>query len=61
MVFRELKPHLVVSVIGLGKSCHHAGLQFPHGGRWDEECNACRCADGSVRCSKVGSDITGQP
>ncbi|XP_029688534.1 protein jagged-2-like isoform X3 [Takifugu rubripes] len=39
--------------IGLGKSCHHAGLQFPHGGRWDEECNTCRCADGNVRCSKV--------
>lgn len=54
-------PRVVVSVIGLGKSCHHAGLQFPHGGRWDEECNTCRCADGSVRCSKVGSDVTGRP
>ncbi|CAG03764.1 unnamed protein product, partial [Tetraodon nigroviridis] len=39
--------------VGLGKPCHHAGLQFPHGGRWEEECNACRCTDGSVRCSKV--------
>lgn len=47
-----------VLVIGLGKSCHHAGLQFPHGGLWDEECNACRCTDGSVRCSKVRSVLT---
>uniref|UniRef100_A0A672ZM02 Delta-like protein n=1 Tax=Sphaeramia orbicularis TaxID=375764 RepID=A0A672ZM02_9TELE len=39
--------------IGLGKSCHHAGLQFPHGSRWEEECNACQCVNGYVRCSKV--------
>lgn len=43
-----------LSVIGLGKSCRHAGLQFPHGSRWEEECNACQCANGHVRCSKVG-------
>lgn len=40
-------------VIGLGKSCRHAGLQFPHGSRWDEECNACQCVNGNVHCSKV--------
>nr|XP_061843466.1 protein jagged-2-like isoform X1 [Nerophis lumbriciformis]XP_061843467.1 protein jagged-2-like isoform X1 [Nerophis lumbriciformis] len=40
-------------VVGLGKSCHHAGLQFPHGGHWDEDCNACQCVDGSAHCSKV--------
>ncbi|XP_053290983.1 protein jagged-2 isoform X1 [Pleuronectes platessa] len=39
--------------IGLGKSCRHAGLQFPHGSRWEEECNTCQCLDGHVRCSKV--------
>ncbi|XP_076002790.1 protein jagged-2-like isoform X2 [Genypterus blacodes] len=39
--------------IGLGKSCHHAGLQFPHGSQWKEECNTCRCVDGFVLCSKV--------
>ncbi|XP_078145607.1 protein jagged-2-like [Centroberyx gerrardi] len=39
--------------IGVGKACHHAGLQFPHGSRWEEECNACQCVNGHVRCSKV--------
>lgn len=39
--------------IGLGKSCQHNGLQFPHGSRWDVECNSCQCVDGNVRCSKV--------
>uniref|UniRef100_A0A8C9ZCH4 Delta-like protein n=1 Tax=Sander lucioperca TaxID=283035 RepID=A0A8C9ZCH4_SANLU len=39
--------------IGLGKSCRHAGLQFPHGSRWEEECNACQCVNGYVGCSKV--------
>ncbi|XP_075883760.1 protein jagged-2-like isoform X2 [Nelusetta ayraudi] len=39
--------------IGLGKSCRHAGLQFPHGSRWEEECNSCQCVNGHVRCSKV--------
>uniref|UniRef100_A0AAQ6A5I4 Delta-like protein n=1 Tax=Amphiprion ocellaris TaxID=80972 RepID=A0AAQ6A5I4_AMPOC len=39
--------------IGLGKSCRHAGLQFPHGSRWEEECNSCQCVNGNVRCSKV--------
>ncbi|TNN36495.1 Protein jagged-2 [Liparis tanakae] len=39
--------------IGLGKACRHAGLQFPHGSRWEEECNACQCANGHARCSKV--------
>ncbi|XP_068195689.1 protein jagged-2-like isoform X2 [Antennarius striatus] len=39
--------------IGLGKPCRHAGLQFPHGLRWEEECNGCRCVDGRVHCSKV--------
>uniref|UniRef100_A0A8C5HKQ1 Delta-like protein n=1 Tax=Gouania willdenowi TaxID=441366 RepID=A0A8C5HKQ1_GOUWI len=38
---------------GLGKSCRHAGLQFPHGSHWDEECNSCHCVSGNVRCSKV--------
>ncbi|XP_032382115.1 protein jagged-2 isoform X1 [Etheostoma spectabile] len=39
--------------IGLGKPCRHAGLQFPHGSRWEEECNACQCVNGYVGCSKV--------
>ncbi|XP_077954217.1 protein jagged-2-like [Gasterosteus aculeatus] len=39
--------------IGLGKPCRHAGLPFPHGSRWEEECNACRCDNGHVRCSQV--------
>uniref|UniRef100_A0A672FZI6 Delta-like protein n=1 Tax=Salarias fasciatus TaxID=181472 RepID=A0A672FZI6_SALFA len=41
------------SDFGVGKSCRHAGLQFPHGSRWEEECNTCQCANGNVRCSKV--------
>uniref|UniRef100_H3CF43 Jagged canonical Notch ligand 2b n=1 Tax=Tetraodon nigroviridis TaxID=99883 RepID=H3CF43_TETNG len=39
--------------VGVGKSCHHAGLQFPHSSRWEEECNSCRCLDGKVDCTKV--------
>lgn len=42
-----------LSVIGLGKSCRHTGLQFPHGSRWEEDCNTCQCVNGYVRCSKV--------
>ncbi|XP_072301318.1 protein jagged-2b isoform X2 [Eucyclogobius newberryi] len=39
--------------IGIGKSCHYAGLQFPHGSRWEEECNSCHCFNGKVACTKV--------
>uniref|UniRef100_A0A667YJW5 Delta-like protein n=1 Tax=Myripristis murdjan TaxID=586833 RepID=A0A667YJW5_9TELE len=39
--------------IGVGKACRHAGLQFPHGSRWDEECNSCKCVNGHVSCTKV--------
>eukprot|EP00066_Takifugu_rubripes_P021314 XP_011610580.1 PREDICTED: protein jagged-2 isoform X2 [Takifugu rubripes] len=39
--------------VGVGKSCHHAGLQFPHSSRWEEECNSCRCIDGKADCTKV--------
>lgn len=39
--------------IGVGESCLHSGLQFPHGEHWDEDCNSCHCVDGTVRCSKV--------
>ncbi|KAM6961153.1 protein jagged-2-like [Aplochiton taeniatus] len=39
--------------IGVGNACRHSGLQFPHGSRWEEECNACQCINGNVRCSKV--------
>uniref|UniRef100_A0A669AZG1 Protein jagged-2 n=1 Tax=Oreochromis niloticus TaxID=8128 RepID=A0A669AZG1_ORENI len=39
--------------IGLGKPCRHADLQFPHGSRWEEECNTCQCVNGNVHCSKV--------
>ncbi|XP_015230436.1 PREDICTED: protein jagged-2-like isoform X2 [Cyprinodon variegatus] len=38
---------------GSGKSCRHAGLLYPHGSRWEEECNACQCISGHVFCSKV--------
>lgn len=44
---------LLAAVVGVGKSCHHAGLQFPHSSRWEEECNSCRCLDGAVACTKV--------
>uniref|UniRef100_A0A674CXL6 Delta-like protein n=1 Tax=Salmo trutta TaxID=8032 RepID=A0A674CXL6_SALTR len=37
----------------IGKACRYSGLQFPHGSRWEEECNTCQCVNGSVRCSKV--------
>uniref|UniRef100_A0A1A8JSD7 Delta-like protein n=3 Tax=Nothobranchius kuhntae TaxID=321403 RepID=A0A1A8JSD7_NOTKU len=39
--------------IGIGKPCHYAGLQFPHGSQWEEECNNCRCFNGKVHCTKV--------
>lgn len=39
--------------IGTGKTCHYAGLQYPHGSSWDEECNSCQCIDGKVDCTKV--------
>nr|XP_057912610.1 protein jagged-2b isoform X1 [Doryrhamphus excisus] len=39
--------------IGIGKSCQYAGLQFPHGSRWEEECNGCHCSNGRVDCTKV--------
>uniref|UniRef100_A0A671NBW8 Delta-like protein n=1 Tax=Sinocyclocheilus anshuiensis TaxID=1608454 RepID=A0A671NBW8_9TELE len=39
--------------IGTGKTCHYAGLQFPHGSRWEEECNTCQCVNGKVECTKV--------
>uniref|UniRef100_A0A3B4AHI0 Delta-like protein n=1 Tax=Periophthalmus magnuspinnatus TaxID=409849 RepID=A0A3B4AHI0_9GOBI len=39
--------------IGIGKTCHYAGLQFPHGSRWEEECNSCHCFNGKVACTKV--------
>ncbi|XP_035238088.1 protein jagged-2-like isoform X1 [Anguilla anguilla] len=39
--------------IGVGKTCRYAGLQFPHGSRWEEECNSCQCMNGNVQCSKV--------
>uniref|UniRef100_A0A667ZZM7 Delta-like protein n=1 Tax=Myripristis murdjan TaxID=586833 RepID=A0A667ZZM7_9TELE len=37
----------------IGKACHYAGLQFPHGSRWEEECNSCQCVDSKVDCTKV--------
>lgn len=39
--------------IGVGKTCHYTGLQFPHGSHWEEECNSCHCLDGKVDCTKV--------
>ncbi|XP_030626340.1 protein jagged-2b [Chanos chanos] len=39
--------------IGIGKTCHYAGLQFPHGSHWEEECNSCQCVNGKVKCTKV--------
>lgn len=41
------------AVIGIGKTCHYSGLQFPHGSRWEEECNTCQCVNGKVECTKV--------
>lgn len=39
--------------IGIGRTCHYAGLQFPHGSNWEEECNSCHCMNGKVDCTKV--------
>ncbi|XP_061097419.1 protein jagged-2-like isoform X1 [Conger conger] len=39
--------------VGVGKACDYVGLQFPHGTRWEEECNACQCINGNVGCTKV--------
>ncbi|KAE8586909.1 hypothetical protein XENTR_v10021796 [Xenopus tropicalis] len=40
-------------VIGLGRSCWLKGMQYPHGGKWVEECNSCYCLDGGVECTKT--------
>uniref|UniRef100_A0A673CQA3 Delta-like protein n=1 Tax=Sphaeramia orbicularis TaxID=375764 RepID=A0A673CQA3_9TELE len=37
----------------VGKTCHYAGLHFPHGSHWEEECNSCHCINGKVDCTKV--------
>ncbi|KAF3703085.1 Protein jagged-2 [Channa argus] len=39
--------------IGVAKACIYAGLQFPHGSHWEEECNSCHCMNGKVDCTKV--------
>ncbi|KAK5852704.1 hypothetical protein PBY51_006552 [Eleginops maclovinus] len=39
--------------IGIGKTCHFAGLRFPHGSHWEDDCNSCYCISGKVECSKV--------
>ncbi|XP_075048801.1 protein jagged-2 isoform X1 [Mixophyes fleayi] len=40
-------------VIGFGRSCWLKGMQYPHGSKWDEECNSCHCLDGKVDCTKT--------
>ncbi|KAH0620314.1 hypothetical protein JD844_020560 [Phrynosoma platyrhinos] len=40
-------------VIGFGKSCWVKGISFPHGSRWEQECNNCHCLDGHIDCTKV--------
>uniref|UniRef100_A0A8C9FHM5 Jagged canonical Notch ligand 2 n=1 Tax=Pavo cristatus TaxID=9049 RepID=A0A8C9FHM5_PAVCR len=40
-------------VIGIGKPCWLKGMTFPHGSRWDQECNSCHCLDGRIDCTKV--------
>uniref|UniRef100_G3NXB9 Delta-like protein n=1 Tax=Gasterosteus aculeatus aculeatus TaxID=481459 RepID=G3NXB9_GASAC len=35
-----------------GRTCHYAGLQFPHGSQWEEECNSCHCINGKADCTK---------
>ncbi|XP_069063428.1 protein jagged-2 isoform X1 [Pleurodeles waltl] len=40
-------------VIGFGKNCWLNGIQFPHGSRWDQECNTCHCLDGLVECTMM--------
>ncbi|MBN3271623.1 JAG2 protein, partial [Polyodon spathula] len=41
-------------VVGIGKPCRYASLQFPHGSRWEqEECNTCQCLAGNIACTKV--------
>ncbi|XP_062974199.1 protein jagged-2 [Elgaria multicarinata webbii] len=40
-------------VIGFGKSCWLRGTPYPHGNRWDQECNSCHCLDGHIDCTKV--------
>ncbi|XP_063296241.1 protein jagged-2 isoform X1 [Pelobates fuscus] len=40
-------------VIGFGRSCWLKGMLFPHGSKWDEECNSCNCLDGFADCTKT--------
>ncbi|PIO27826.1 hypothetical protein AB205_0083720 [Aquarana catesbeiana] len=39
-------------VIVSGRSCWLKGTQYPHGSKWDEECNVCHCLDGLIECTK---------
>ncbi|CAI9570609.1 unnamed protein product, partial [Staurois parvus] len=38
-------------VIVSGRSCWLKGTQYPHGSKWDEECNICHCLDGVIECT----------
>ncbi|XP_073466045.1 protein jagged-2 isoform X2 [Aquarana catesbeiana] len=40
-------------VIVSGRSCWLKGTQYPHGSKWDEECNVCHCLDGLIECTKT--------
>ncbi|XP_040188234.1 protein jagged-2 isoform X2 [Rana temporaria] len=40
-------------VIVSGRSCWLKGTQYPHGSKWDEECNVCHCLDGVIECTKT--------
>uniref|UniRef100_A0A8C9XYX0 Delta-like protein n=1 Tax=Sander lucioperca TaxID=283035 RepID=A0A8C9XYX0_SANLU len=35
-----------------GRPCLVSGLLAPDGSRWDEDCNACRCRNGRISCTK---------
>ncbi|KAL6488015.1 hypothetical protein MHYP_G00046410 [Metynnis hypsauchen] len=39
--------------IGVGKGCQHSGVMVPHGSRWEDDCNTCRCMNGNTKCTKV--------
>ncbi|XP_066468415.1 protein jagged-2 [Tiliqua scincoides] len=40
-------------VIGFGKSCWTKGMSFPHGSKWEQDCNNCHCLNGNIDCTKV--------
>lgn len=43
----------VIGQLPSPKSCEHGRRIFSDGTTWEHDCNACRCDNGEVKCTKV--------